>query len=52
MEFFTLGLRKRLLIDFVPTVGGFFLAEAPIFKKALGGVLADVVVGVSRLGGS
>jgi fructokinase len=41
-----------LLIDFVPTVGGVSLAEAPAFKKAPGGAPANVAVGISRLGGS
>lgn len=42
----------ELLIDFVPTVGGVSLAEAPAFKKAPGGAPANVAVGISRLGGS
>ncbi|KAK1425229.1 hypothetical protein QVD17_20576 [Tagetes erecta] len=42
----------ELLIDFVPTVSGVSLAEAPGFKKAPGGAPANVAVGVSRLGGS
>lgn len=42
----------EMLIDFVPTVGGVSLAEAPSFKKAPGGAPANVAVGVSRLGGS
>lgn len=42
----------EFLIDFVPTVGGVSLAEAPAFKKAPGGAPANVAVGVSRLGGS
>lgn len=42
----------ELLIDFVPTVAGVSLAEAPAFKKAPGGAPANVAVGVSRLGGS
>ncbi|CAI0404133.1 unnamed protein product [Linum tenue] len=41
-----------MLIDFVPTVSGVSLAEAPAFKKAPGGAPANVAVGVSRLGGS
>ena len=41
-----------MLIDFVPTVGGVSLAEAPGFKKAPGGAPANVAVGISRLGGS
>ncbi|KAI3796581.1 hypothetical protein L1987_39259 [Smallanthus sonchifolius] len=40
----------ELLIDFVPTVSGVSLAEAPGFKKAPGGAPANVAVGVSRLG--
>ncbi|XP_050224987.1 probable fructokinase-7 isoform X2 [Mercurialis annua] len=42
----------EMLIDFVPTVGGVSLAEAPAFKKAPGGAPANVAVCVSRLGGS
>ncbi|KAJ7558428.1 hypothetical protein O6H91_04G038500 [Diphasiastrum complanatum] len=42
----------ELLIDFVPTVGGLSLAEAPAFKKAPGGAPANVAVGISRLGGN
>ncbi|CAN1180643.1 Probable fructokinase-7 [Linum perenne] len=42
----------EMLIDFVPTVSGVSLAEAPDFKKAPGGAPANVAVGVSRLGGS
>ncbi|KAG6605685.1 probable fructokinase-7 [Cucurbita moschata] len=42
----------EVLIDFVPTVGGVSLAEAPAFKKAPGGAPANVAVGMSRLGGS
>lgn len=41
-----------MLIDFVPTVAGVSLAEAPSFKKAPGGAPANVAVGISRLGGS
>ena len=40
----------ELLIDFVPTVSGVSLLEAPAFKKAPGGAPANVAVGVSRLG--
>ncbi|KAG4161874.1 hypothetical protein ERO13_D01G083200v2 [Gossypium hirsutum] len=36
----------ELLIDFVLTVGGVSLAEAPAFKKAPGGAPANVAVGV------
>ncbi|KAF6160324.1 hypothetical protein GIB67_019093 [Kingdonia uniflora] len=42
----------EMLIDFVPTVAGVSLAEAPAFKKAAGGAPANVAVGISRLGGS
>ncbi|KAK2965859.1 hypothetical protein RJ640_027146 [Escallonia rubra] len=42
----------ELLIDFVPTVTGVSLAEAPGFKKAPGGAPANVAVGIARLGGS
>ncbi|XP_065870638.1 probable fructokinase-7 isoform X2 [Euphorbia lathyris] len=41
-----------MLIDFVPTVAGISLAEAPAFKKAPGGAPANVAVCISRLGGS
>ncbi len=40
----------ELLIDFVPTVSGVSLAEAPAFEKAPGGAPANVAVGVKRLG--
>ncbi|KAM1048583.1 hypothetical protein ACFX1X_028011 [Malus domestica] len=43
---------REMLIDFVPTVGGVSLAEAPAFKKAPGGAPANVAVGVARLGSS
>ncbi|KAL5567771.1 hypothetical protein UlMin_024346 [Ulmus minor] len=42
----------EMLIDFVPTVSGVSLAEAPAFKKAPGGAPANVAVGISKLGGS
>ncbi|KAK6926315.1 Carbohydrate kinase PfkB [Dillenia turbinata] len=42
----------EMLIDFVPTVNGVSLAEAPAFNKAAGGAPANVAVGISRLGGS
>uniref|UniRef100_N1R519 fructokinase n=1 Tax=Aegilops tauschii TaxID=37682 RepID=N1R519_AEGTA len=42
----------ELLIDFVPTVSGVSLADAPAFKKAPGGAPANVAVGIARLGGS
>ncbi|KAL8149156.1 hypothetical protein AgCh_006242 [Apium graveolens] len=48
--------KKKALVleseDFVPTVGDDSLAEAPAFKKAPGDTPANVVVGISRLGGS
>lgn len=40
----------EILIDFVPTVTGVTLIEAPAFKKAAGGAPANVAVGLSRLG--
>ena len=40
----------ELLIDFVPTVTGTGLVDAPAFKKAPGGAPANVAVGLSRLG--
>ncbi|XP_020594951.1 fructokinase-1-like [Phalaenopsis equestris] len=42
----------EMLIDFVPTVSGVSLAEAPEFVKAPGGAPANVSIAVSRLGGS
>ncbi|KAL8472716.1 hypothetical protein ACS0TY_029152 [Phlomoides rotata] len=42
----------EMLIDFVPTVSGLALAEAPAFKKAPGGAPANVAVGIARLGGA
>ena len=39
-----------LLIDFVPTVTGTGLADAPAFVKAPGGAAANVAVGLARLG--
>jgi fructokinase len=41
-----------LLIDFVPTVTGTGLADAPAFVKAPGGAAANVAVGLRRLGAS
>jgi fructokinase len=38
------------LIDFVPTVSGVSLAEAPAFKKAPGGAPANVAAGLAKLG--
>jgi fructokinase len=43
----TLG---EMLIDFVPTVSGVSLIEAPAFQKAAGGAPANVAVGLARLG--
>ena len=40
----------ELLIDFVPTVTGTDLLNAPAFKKAPGGAPANVAVGLKRLG--
>lgn len=42
----------EMLIDFVPTVNGVSLAEAPAFVKAPGGAPANVAVCISKLGGS
>nr|APW83748.1 fructokinase [Lycium barbarum] len=42
----------EMLIDFIPTVGGVSLAEAPAFEKAPGGAPANVAVCISKLGGS
>ncbi|KAJ6683321.1 hypothetical protein OIU85_007047 [Salix viminalis] len=41
----------EMLIDFVPTVSGVSLAEAPGFVKAPGGAPANVAIAVTRLGG-
>jgi fructokinase len=40
----------ELLIDFVSTVSGVSLVEAPAFEKAPGGAPANVAVGLARLG--
>ncbi|NJN45291.1 MAG: hypothetical protein HC808_00970 [Candidatus Competibacteraceae bacterium] len=40
----------ELIIDFVPTVTGTDLLEAPAFKKAPGGAPGNVAVGLVRLG--
>ena len=40
----------ELLIDFVPTVTGYYLADAEVFKKAAGGAPANVAAGLARLG--
>ncbi|KAK6250512.1 hypothetical protein SCA6_004517 [Theobroma cacao] len=40
----------EILMDFVPTVGGFSLAEVPAFRMSPGGAPANVAVGISRLG--
>ncbi|XP_059667014.1 probable fructokinase-7 [Cornus florida] len=42
----------EMLIDFVSTVQGVLLAEAPAFEKAPGGAPANVAVCIARLGGS
>ena len=42
----------ELLIDFVPTVSGVTLIEAPAFKKAPGGAPANVAAGLVKLGSS
>ena len=39
-----------LLIDFVPTVTGTGLVDAPAFTRAPGGAAANVAVGLARLG--
>lgn len=41
----------EMLIDFVPTVTGVSLAEAPAFVKAAGGAPANVAIAAARLGG-
>ncbi|MFN8483328.1 MAG: PfkB family carbohydrate kinase [Anaerolineae bacterium] len=46
----TVVCHGELLIDFVPTVSGVDLIEAPAFKKAAGGGVANVSVGLARLG--
>lgn len=43
----TLG---EALIDFVPTVSGVTLTEAPAFQKAPGGAPANVAAGLAKLG--
>jgi fructokinase len=40
----------ELLIDFVPTVSGVTLIDAPAFKKAPGGAPANVAAGLAKLG--
>lgn len=40
----------ELLIDFVPTVSGVSLIDAPAFKKAPGGAPANVAAGLAKLG--
>ncbi|CAL0324054.1 unnamed protein product [Lupinus luteus] len=42
----------EMLIDFVPTVSGVSLAEAPGFLKAPGGAPANVAIAVARIGGN
>jgi len=46
----TVVAHGELLIDFVPTVSGVTLLEAPAFIKAPGGAPANVAVGLARLG--
>ncbi|KAL4185622.1 hypothetical protein AMTRI_Chr10g231570 [Amborella trichopoda] len=41
----------EMLIDFVPTVSGVSLADAPAFVKAPGGAPANVAVAIAKLGG-
>eukprot|EP00262_Sarcandra_glabra_P018701 TRINITY_DN67_c1_g1_i1.p1 TRINITY_DN67_c1_g1~~TRINITY_DN67_c1_g1_i1.p1 ORF type:complete len:330 (-),score=26.19 TRINITY_DN67_c1_g1_i1:68-1057(-) len=41
----------EMLIDFVPTVSGVSLADAPAFVKAPGGAPANMAIAVARLGG-
>ncbi|XP_008800140.1 fructokinase-1-like [Phoenix dactylifera] len=41
----------EMIIDFVPTVAGVSLAEAPGFVKAPGGAPANAAIAVARLGG-
>ncbi|KAL1535327.1 Fructokinase-2 [Salvia divinorum] len=41
----------EMLIDFVPTVSGVSLAEAPGFLKAPGGAPANVAIAITRIGG-
>ena len=41
----------EMLIDFVPTVSGVSLADAPGFLKAPGGAPANVAIAITRLGG-
>ncbi|KAK4768608.1 hypothetical protein SAY87_003749 [Trapa incisa] len=41
----------EMLIDFVPTVSGVSLAEAPGFLNAPGGAPANVAIAITRLGG-
>jgi len=40
----------EMLIDFIPTISGVSLIDAPAFKKTPGGAPANVAVGLSRLG--
>ncbi|GAB2218267.1 hypothetical protein Drorol1_Dr00001487 [Drosera rotundifolia] len=39
----------EILVDFVPSVSGVSLAEAPAFKKAPGGAPANVAVGIAEV---
>jgi len=49
IDIITMG---ELLIDFVPTVSGVSLLDAPAFKKAPGGAPANVAAGLAKLGHS
>ncbi|KAH9622145.1 hypothetical protein KSS87_014178 [Heliosperma pusillum] len=42
----------EMLIDFVPTISGVSLADAPGFLKAPGGAPANVAIAVARMGGA
>ncbi|KAK8519551.1 hypothetical protein V6N13_133450 [Hibiscus sabdariffa] len=41
----------EMVVDFIPTVSGVSLAEAPVFFKAPGGGPANMAVAAARLGG-
>ncbi|ERM99327.1 hypothetical protein AMTR_s00108p00088220 [Amborella trichopoda] len=43
---------EELLIDFVSTIDGLSLAEAPAFKMTPGEAPANVAVSITKLGGS
>ncbi|XP_061339651.1 probable fructokinase-7 [Gastrolobium bilobum] len=42
----------EMMINFVPTITGVSLADAPAYKKSPAGATANVAVAISRLGGS